>query len=83
MTDEEVTVELRQYDDVGFDALPDWLQTELKARKLSFGPRKPTPMEMEETEGNDVIHRRENNEETVDDLFNYFCKGERYDVQRG
>ena len=83
MTDEEVRTALREYDEVGFEDLPEWLQTELKARKLSFGPRKPTPMEMEETKDDALMHRILNKEETLDDLFNFYVKGERHDFQRG
>ena len=83
ISDEEVRVELRRFDDVGFEDLPEWLQTELKARKLAFGPRSPSPMEIEETKDDALMHRILNKEETLDDLFNYYVKGERHVFQRG
>lgn len=83
MTNEEVTVALREYDDCGFEALPGWLQQELKVRHLAFGPRKPTPMEIEETKDDALMHRILNNEETLDDMYNQYCKGEHHDFQRG
>ena len=83
MSNEEVIGELRKYDDVGFEDMPDWLQQELKARGLLFGPRQPTPMEVEETKDDALMHRILNKEETVDDLFNFYVKGEHHDFQRG
>ena len=83
MSNEEVIVELRRFDDVGFEDIPDWLQQELRTRGLPFGPRKPTPMEMEETKDDALMHRILNNEETVDDLYNFYVKGIHHDFQRG
>ena len=67
MTNMEIKEALLEYPEHPFDKLPDWLQQELKVRTLSFGPRKPTPQEMDEAEL-DFLELRERAPETVADL---------------
>jgi hypothetical protein len=38
MTDEELHRELSQFDESGFDDIPNWLQQELRARNLAWNP---------------------------------------------
>jgi len=38
MTDEEVSRYLAEYDESGFDDIPNWLQQELRARNLAWNP---------------------------------------------
>lgn len=68
MTDREIKDYLYNYDEVGFDDLPDWLQLELKSRNLTFDSRQPTPQEMKETEQDAEDHRILNNERNIKDI---------------
>ena len=42
MTDEEIVMELYEYDEQGFSDMPSWLRHELQARSLTFPCRPPT-----------------------------------------
>jgi hypothetical protein len=78
MTDEEVRAYARQFDDVGFEKLPDWLKFELRMRGLTWQPRElqsdsvalyknfiqrePSEDEKRETEADLFIHKQMNND---------------------
>ena len=68
MTDQEIKEYLSEYDEEGFQDLPDWIQLELQARSLTFQRRDPTPQEMKETEQDAEEHRILNNERTIKDI---------------
>ena len=68
MTDQEIKEYLSEYDEKGFQDLPDWIQLELQARNLTFQRRDPTPQEMKETEQDAEDHRILNNERTIKDI---------------
>ena len=67
MTDEEVKRYLAEYSESGFDDLPNWLQTELRARQLVFEKRQPTELEQWETVSDAREHRIANKELTQED----------------
>ena len=75
MTDEEVKRYLAEYSESGFDDLPNWLQTELRARQLVFEKRQPTELEQWETVVDAFEHRVMNDELTVKDYLNKYTKG--------
>ncbi len=72
MEDEEVREALREYDDYGFEALPDWLQHELIARDLPHERRMPTEFEQWETVSDAREHRIVNKELTVKDYLDHY-----------
>jgi hypothetical protein len=67
MTDEELHRELSQFDESGFDDIPNWLQQELRARQLPIPKRFPTELEQWETVSDAREHRITNNELTLKD----------------
>lgn len=76
MTDEEIVMELYEYDEQGFSDMPSWLRHELQARSLTFPCRPPTNQEQLETEQDGRDHRKSHNEQTVDDFkHKYIHKG--------
>jgi hypothetical protein len=46
MTDDEVKATLSEYGEEGFDDLPDWLQSELRVRNLTWNEPKPLRKKM-------------------------------------
>ena len=76
MEDEEVREALREYDDYGFEALPDWLQRELIARDLPHEVRMPTEFEQWETVSDAREHRIVNKELNIQDYLDHY-KGKR------
>ena len=72
MEDEEVREALREYDNHGFENLPDWLQCELIARNLPHERRMPTEFEQWETVSDATEHRIVNKELTVKDYLNHY-----------
>ncbi len=75
MTDEELKQHLLEFDDLGFDDLPKWIQLELKARRLHFECRSPTELEMWETNKDAREHRITNKELTIDDYLDKYKRG--------
>jgi hypothetical protein len=75
MIDEEVKRYLAEYSESGFDDLPNWLQTELKARQLVFEKRQPTELEQWETVSDAREHRIVNKELTQEDYKDKYMKG--------
>ena len=75
MTDEEVKRYLAEYSESGFDDLPNWLQTELRARQLVFEKRQPTELEQWETVSDAREHRIVNIELTQEDYKDKYMKG--------
>ena len=75
MSDEEVSRYLAEYDESGFDDIPNWLQQELKARNLQIPKRWPTDMEKWETVGDAREHRIVNKELTQEDYKDKYFKG--------
>ena len=76
MTDEEIVCELWEYDEQGFDDLPQWLRLELRVRGLDFGKHEPTPEEMHDTIADAKDHRIYNNERNIQDFKDkYINKG--------
>ena len=76
MEDEEVREALREYDNHGFEDLPDWLQRELKARDLPHEIRMPTEFEQWETVSDAREHRIVNKELNIQDYLDHY-KGKR------
>ena len=72
MEDEEVREALREYDNYGFESLPNWLQCELIARNLPHERRMPTEFEQWETVSDATEHRIVNKELTVKDYLNHY-----------
>ena len=72
MEDEEVREALREYDNYGFENLPNWLQCELIARDLPHERRMPTEFEQWETVSDAREHRIVNKELTVKDYLNHY-----------
>ncbi len=72
MTDEEVIVALRSYDDLGYDDLPGWLKKELQARNIPVPKRSPSELERWETNFDALEHRITNKELTIDDYLKYY-----------
>jgi hypothetical protein len=75
MTDEELNSYLNEFSELGFDDLPSWLQTELKARQLVVTKREPTELEMWETNSDAREHRIMNKELTQQDYVDKYRKG--------
>ena len=76
MTNEEVMYSLREYDEHGFESIPEWLQHELQARELPFPTRNPTIHERRDTIQDAKEHRLGNNERIVEDF------QDKYHIQR-
>jgi hypothetical protein len=76
MSDEEIAMELWEYDEQSFSDMPTWLQHELQARSLVFTKREPTKKEMHDTMQDAKEHRKAYNERNVSDI------AERYLNQR-
>ena len=72
MEDEEVREALREYDNHGFEDLPDWLQHELKARDLPHEIRMPTEFEQWETVSDAREHRIVNKELNIQDYLDHY-----------
>ena len=75
MTDEELMKALSEYDEVGFDDLPSWIQDELRARNLTFDSRRPTELEQWETVSDAREHRIVNKELTIKDYLDKYKHG--------
>ena len=72
MEDEEVRRYLRDYEDLGFTDLPDWLQRELIARDLPHEVRRPTDIEKWETVSDAREHRIVNKELSIQDYIDHY-----------
>ena len=68
MTNQEIAQYLLEYDEKGFQDLPEWLQLKLQSQSLTFQRRDPTPQEAHETEQDAEEHRILNNERTIKDI---------------
>jgi hypothetical protein len=75
MSDEEVSRYLAEYNESGFDDIPNWLRQELKVRQLVFKKRQPTDMEKWETVSDAREHRIVNKELTQEDYKDKYMKG--------
>ena len=75
MTNEELKQYLSEFDDSGFDDLPEWIQIELQARRLSFERREPTELEKWETVKDAREHRIMNKELTIKDYLDKYKRG--------
>lgn len=67
MTDQELLETLWEYDEYGFEGLPNWLQRELKARQIPTITREASIIERNETDQDGFEHRYFNNELTISD----------------
>jgi|TARA_R100000501_G_C2611832_1_gene106260 hypothetical protein len=75
MTDEEVMAYLAEYDEQGFEAMPDWLKQELQVRDLPIPRREPTDLEKWEAGEDAKEHRHMNNERTIEDFKDKYKRG--------
>ena len=74
ITDEELAIVLWDYDDLTYDKLPSWIQSELQARRMVARP--PTTQEISEAEDDAKYHRLTHNERNVQDFKDkYLNKG--------
>lgn len=78
MSDEEVKQHLSEYDELGFDDIPEWLQTELKARNLVFKKRSPTEREQWDTVSDEREHRIVNKEQNLQDYKDKYERGKSF-----
>ena len=78
MEDEEVRRYLRDYEDLGFTDLPDWLQRELIARDLPHEIRRPTDIEKWETVSDAREHRIVNQELSIQDYIDHYTGKRNY-----
>lgn len=78
LSDEQVAEYLSQYNDVGFKALPEWLQDELKCRRIAFEVREPTELEKWETITDAYEHRVLYNEMTIQDFMDHYTGKRNY-----
>ena len=78
MEDEEVRRYLRDYEDLGFTDLPDWLQHELKARDLPHEIRMPTEFEQWETVSDAREHRIVSKELSIQDYIDHYTGKRNY-----
>ena len=78
MEDEEVRRYLRDYEDLGFADLPDWLQRELIARDLPHEIRIPTDIEKWETVSDAREHRIVNQELSIQDYIDHYTGKRNY-----
>ena len=72
MEDEEVREALRDYEDLGFEDLPDWLQRELGARDLPHESRRPDDIEKWDTVSDAREHRIVNKELSIQDYIDHY-----------
>jgi len=75
MTDIEVSVALLDYDDVGYEDVPDWLRSELESRNMLVVRRKPTELEQWDTVADAREHRIVNKELTIQDYVDKYKHG--------
>tara|TARA_R110002124_G_scaffold71293_2_gene191134 strand:+ start:683 stop:1066 length:384 start_codon:yes stop_codon:yes gene_type:complete len=75
MTDEEVNRHLSQYSESGFEDLPDWLRSEIRARSLVYEKREPSELEQWETNHDAREHRITNKELTFNDYKDKYLNG--------
>ena len=75
MTDEEVNRHLSQYSESGFEDLPDWLRSEIRARSLVYENREPSELEQWETNHYAREHRITNKELTFNDYKDKYLNG--------
>ena len=79
ITDKQILRLVDKYEDLGFDDLPSWLQTQLQVRKLDVKPRPPTEIEMWETNSDAREHRILNNELTIKDFMDHYTGKRSYE----
>ena len=72
MEDEEVREALRDYEDLGYEDLPDWLQRELIVRDLPHKSRRPDDIEKWDTVSDAREHRIVNNELSIQDYIDHY-----------
>ena len=72
MEDEEVREALRDYEDLGYEDLPDWLQRELIVRDLPHKSRRPSDLEKWDTVSDAREHRIVNNELSIQDYIDHY-----------
>ena len=75
MTDEEVNRHLSQYSESGFEDIPDWLRSEIRARSLVYEKRTPSELEQWETNHDAREHRITNKELTFNDYKDKYLNG--------
>lgn len=75
LSDEELSAYLSEYNERGFDDLPQFLQDELHARQLPVTTRNPTELEQWETINDAREHRIMNKELTIEDYHDNLVKG--------
>ena len=75
VTDVELSSALSEYNEHGFEDIPQWMQTELKVRNLPEFKRHPTEQEKEETMSDARRHRISNNEKTIEDFKDKYLRG--------
>ena len=78
MEDEEVRRYLRDYEDLGYEDLPDWLQRELRARDLPHEVRRPTDIEKWETVSDAREHRIVSKELSIQDYIDHYTGKRNY-----
>ncbi len=72
LSDGELMQILDDFDDLPYTSLPQWIQQELQARRLTFNPRQPTQKEINETTIEAKELRKLENKETIDDLYDKY-----------
>jgi hypothetical protein len=75
LTDEELSAYLSEYDERGYDDLPQFLQDELQYRNLLIPTRNPTELEIWETVKDAREHRIMNKELILQDYKDKYMKG--------
>ena len=68
MSNEDIAIELLEYDEHSFDQLPDWLRLKVQSNSLVFTRRLPTEQEIEETILDAKEHRKYNKERNLTDI---------------
>lgn len=75
-SNKDITIAIERLEDLAFDQLPQELQEEILNRQLTFPTRRPTELEMWETNDDAFEHRLYNKELVVQDYMNHY-KGKR------
>lgn len=80
MTNEEVLSYLNEYDELGFEDIPEWLRNELKGRCIFIEPREPTQYEMDATIEDAREHRIMNKELVLQDYIDKYKHGRQFTI---
>lgn len=80
MTDQEVLSYLNEYDELGFEDIPEWLRNEMKVRCIFIAPRRATEHEREVTIADAREHRIMNNELVLQDYIDKYKHGKQFTI---